>query len=387
MARNPVRGIAPERLLDQVRSTAPYVFEPSMGAEDILATEVSSILREHDCREPLELSRFEYFRLCVAAHLATCATPVPTDVDNTIRRNLWGEGLSTEDALAMAEFVLEVRRWNVLPLTSRASRGADASPWSEAWIHGHRGEWFTIAAAAYAALGRFRTVRARSLREALFAAISEESEVQSEVFASLWRAKDGLGALSASVSIAHNFGDLDRVIDMWGLAITDPLRRHFYKLASAPFGQEKELRFRGRLWVAGELYKAPIEGSSMAKENHRHFALRRPRALRSDPALRVPIGPFFDDWGRKVAERLETEALGEVVDALASGIERLGVAVGYVRALRAIGEAAPETTARWRALRKKPSVRRALEGTEEEFRARWASAALEHLEQIPSRAR
>lgn len=381
-----MHGITPELLVSQVRNTAPYVLEELSCAPDVIATVPATILREHERSRPSELSHFEYFRLCLAAHYATCATPVPTDVDNQIRKKLWPSGLPAATAFEMARLVLESRGWDFLPLTSRASYGAVGSASERSALHGHTGEWFTVAAGAYAALAPYRAEEARALRDALLAAVGEEAERHSEIFGSTWRAKDGLGALRASVSIAHNFGDLDRVIDMWDLPIADPLRLRFHKLTASAFGPERQLRYQGRLWAAGELYKSLIDGSSMAFENHRHFALRKPRALRARPELRVPIAPFLDDFGREVAARVSGDDLLEVVDALVQGSERLRDTVGYARALRAIGELAPELRTRWSALKKNAGQRRALELPREDFEARWSSAALAHLEEIPSRA-
>jgi hypothetical protein len=126
----------------------------------------------------------------------------------------------------------------------------------------------------------------------------------------------------------------------------------------------------------------------MALENHRHFALRKPRALRSLPSLRVPLGPFFDGWGEEVARRLEGEALREVAIALADGWERAPKTFGYARGLRGIFESHPalrddERLAElWRTARS----RSMLEPSREAFEAGWAAAALALLEEIPSRA-
>lgn len=383
-----MHGITPELLVSLVRSTAPYVFEDPSGAPEVVASEPVRILRDHEASRPASLSHFEYFRLCLAAHYVTCATPVPTDVDNQIRRKLWPEGLPLATALEMARLVLESRRWDFLALTSRASFGAAGSALEHVPLHGHTGEWFTVASAAYAALGRYRAQDAKVARAELLDAIAEETDRHSEVFGSTWRANDGLGALRASVSIAHNFGDLDRVIDMWDVPIADPLRLRFRGLTGSAFGPERDLRYKGRLWAAGELYKAAIEGSSMALENHRHFALRKPRALRTRPSLRVPVGPFFDAWGATVAASLDGEPLREVVDALVAGSERLADTVGYARALRAIVEARAETAPWVEPLRKKSQrLRKVMELPRDDFEVRWAAAALAHLEEIPSRAR
>jgi hypothetical protein len=329
-----------------------------------------------------------YFRLCLAAHYVTCATPVPTDVDNQIRKKLWGTSLPLATALEMGRTVLESRRWDFVPLTSRASHGAAGTPEERAVLHGHSGEWFTVAVGAYAALSRYRAEAAKALVAELLQAVADETEHHSAVFGSVWRAKDGLGALRASVSIAHNFGDLDRVVVMWELPIADPLRLRFHGLSTRAFGPDGDLRHKGRLWAAGELYKSLIDGSSMAAENHRHFALRKPRVLRTHPSLRVPVGPFFDTWGQTVAERTSEAALDEVVEALVAGQERSKDSIGYARALRAITLTRPELAPRVEPLRKKDKrIREVLATSREELESRWAAVAMAHLDEIPSRAR
>lgn len=381
-----MRGISPELLVSQVRNTAPYVFDEPPSAPAVSASPPAEIVREWERERPASLSHFEYFRLCLAAHYLTCATPVPTDVDNQIRRKLWAPGMALATALEMGRLVLESHGWDFTPLSGRTSYGAAGSEWADAPLSGHLGEWFTVAAGAYAALGHYRAQDAKALRASLLDGIAQETERHSEIFGSLWRAKDGVGALLASASIAHNFGDLDRVVDMWDVPIADPLRLRFYKLTASPFGAEKELRYKGRLWTAGELYKSVIDGSSMAAENHRHFALRKPRALRTRPELRVPLGPFFDAWGERVATTLSGEGLIETVDALVQGCERLSDTFGYARALHAIERVTPEACERMAGLRKSARWRAALATTREEFEARWAAAALAHLDEIPSRA-
>ncbi len=56
------------------------------------------------------LSHAEYFALALSCHLLTCATPVPTDVDNAIRLKLWPEGLPLATALEMGALVRRVPR-------------------------------------------------------------------------------------------------------------------------------------------------------------------------------------------------------------------------------------------------------------------------------------
>lgn len=369
------RGIAPDLLLSQVKNTMPYLFEEGTHLATFPAGEIV-LYREKNGTE--SLSHFEYFQLCVSSHLLTCATPVPTDVDNQIRLKLWPAHLPLETALQMAQFILDCVKWDFSQLSTRFACGASGTQWEREALTGHTGEWFTLSAAAYCALQNYADPLARELRQKLFDQIRDQVHRQSEIFGSLWRAEDGLSCLKTAANIAHNFGDLDRVMDMWELSVADPLRLEFYKLAVVPFDSNRKLRHMGRLWVAGELYKSPIDGSAMAFENHRHFALRKPRCLRLSPELLVPTGPFFDNWGRKIArffmskEGAPTEPTFEVVEALKQGWHRLPKTVGYGRALRGIGEIHPEL--RYDAV------------SQESFEKKWAEKALEWMDEIPSRA-
>lgn len=382
----PTRGISPELLLSQVRNTAPYLFEDLWSAPLLLASPPVAFVRALDPAKLDALSHVDYFRLCLCAHYLTCATPVPTDVDNQIRRKLWTSGLPLVTALEMSQFVLESHQWDFAPLSNRTSYGAPRSEWEQTPLNGHRGEWFTVACAAYAALGQYKALDAKQRRQELLDAIAQETERHSQIFGSVWRAKDGVGALRAAASIAHNFGDLDRVIEAWDVPIGDPLRLGFHKLTASAFDAERNLRHMGRLWTAGELYKSLIDGSSMALENHRHFALRKPRALRSRPELRVPLGPFFDDWGTEVAARLSGEGLLETLDALVYGCERMPNTFGYARALYAIRQAQPDAFDGAQQLTMTPRLRAIFATPRVDFEARWSGAALALLDDIPSRA-
>lgn len=359
----------------------PYLFADPNPLSDLPPAEIV-----RSFVEGTSLSHFEYFRLCVCCHYLSCATPVPTDVDNQIRFKLWPEGLPLTTALEMGQLVLSSHDWDFTRVSHRVSYGAVGTPWEKEALHGHFGEWFTVSSAAYAALGRYRAAEAKALRQSIFEAIVKETERHSNVFGSLWRANDGLGALLACASIAHNFGDLDRVMDMWKVPIEDPLRLRYYRVTATPFDPERKLRFQGRLWTAGELYKSEIAGSSMALENHRHFALRKPRVLRSLPSLRIPLGPFFDAWGGEVAARLSGEALDEVVTALMDGWERLDKTVAYGRALAAIVAVHPSLREgpRVRDLTRSPRFKALL--PREAFEAQWAARAVALLDEIPSRA-
>ncbi len=384
------RGIAPELLISQIENTMPYLFHTNEDyghnakAHAIRALLPSQVVLGLKAESLGELSHFEYFRLCLCAHFLTVGTPVPTDVDNQIRQKLWPRQLPLSEALKMADLVIDARKWDFTLLSARYVYGPQSSQWENEPVSGHLGEWFTVSCAAYCALKQYRDPQAQKKREEIFEKIQDEIHRHSEIFGALWRAGDCLGSLRAASSIAHNFGDLDRVMDMWELDVTDPLRLYYYKLTQLPFDNDGKLRFLGRLWVAGELYKSMIDGSSLAFENHRHFALRKPRALRKSPEFFIPTGPFFDSWGEKLAENLPANDLLEVIEALKHGWDRLPKTVGYARALRGIIAARPEHLGHFSGLSK--ASRTLIDVPKDRFEKKWASEALILMDDIPSRA-
>ncbi|MBC7387420.1 MAG: hypothetical protein H7301_14810 [Cryobacterium sp.] len=406
MAKHP-RGIAPELLFTQVRGTMPYLFSESLAQEHPELEQFPparlwrGFIPANKEEKATELSHSDYFRLCLSAHYLTCGTPVPTDVDNQIRLKLWPAKLSLETAIEMAEFVLQSRHWNFSTVSTRYTTGAPGSALENEKLSGHLGEWFTVSCAAYCAMRKSKVPEAVGMAEKLFTAIESEIARHSEIFGSLWRAKDGARSLKAAANIAHNFGDLDRVMDMWELPIGDPLRLRFYKLTALPFDGDKNLRYQGRLWVAGELYKSKLPlgslgSGSLALENHRHFALRKPRSLREKPEFVLPTAPFFDDWGFAVAKGL-SEADGQpsaelldVFDTLAEAWIRQPGTFAYGRGLRSFMVTHPELEKRWShspgAASLSPLHSQVLALPKEAFEALWGEAALAEMDDIPSRA-
>jgi hypothetical protein len=189
------RGIAPELLVSQVKNTMPYVFTQS---ETVAASFIPfAVLRDYESRmegaDPL--SHFEYFKLCLFSHYLTCATPVPTDVDNQIRLKLWPENLPLEIALPMVDLVLASHHWDFTQVSSRFAFGAPGTDFQKEALGGHQGEWFTVACAAYCAFTRNGVREKNPLvqekRAQLFSAISDEVHRHSEIFGSLWKAEAG----------------------------------------------------------------------------------------------------------------------------------------------------------------------------------------------------
>ena len=311
------RGVAPDLLVSQVRNTAPFLFEPGAA----LSGPKRTYLRELLAYDGGELGHRDYFRLCLCAHWATAGTYVPTDVDNAIRLKHWKMDEAQGQLGAMVGDVLEAASWDYLPVTARLARTGPEV------VATHEGTWFSVAVGAYAAVKDAEPEDARKVLEAVIS----EAQREAALFGRLLEAGDGLELLRACALLAHNFGDLDRVTDMWALPEHDELRRAVYK-AAAPNSK----LFGGLPAKAGALNQ-----KLTALENHRHYALREARCLRRRADFLLPVGPFFDGLGEHLARELPPADLGEVVRALIDGWQRLNGPVGYARALAGILEAFP----------------------------------------------
>lgn len=324
----PQKGIAPPLLISQIHNTVPFIF-----AADFVETPKSPHLTylrklnraaQENPRVLEEMDHLRYFELCLSAHHGTCAGFVPTDVDNFIRFKLWDKRLPAEVLTAMGELVMASHEWDCRPVSSRWV----ASPIDEPVVTGHLGEWFSTAAAAYAAL--------REVNPELAGAFLEKIEAElvrhAQVFTEYKKRRDGISLLKVATITAHNLGDLDRVIDMWKLPADDELRKRAYKA-----GHETACKDLKPLKTAGDLNKA-----MMAAHAHRHFPLRDPRPLRRAHALLLPVSPFLDDWGKTLvtSRALAPEEVGEVAVALIHGYDRV-VDFGYARALHGLLEVFP----------------------------------------------
>lgn len=324
---NPSRGISPEILYQHIENTVPFLFSgiaPSTPYSDLILAK----------KGVSKFTHYEYFELCLCAHYTTVASFVPTDVDNQIRKNLWNAPL--EATTRMAELVLLSRSWDFRPWTARGQEGTGET--LGAMVSGHQGEWFSVAVGAYAAHKK----NASELSKRVLDEILLELELESKIFRSLKQSLDGIGLLRASTAIAHNLGDLDRVIDQWNLPADDPLRELAYKLGHDP---NSNCTFQAELLEAGELNKA-----YMASENHRHYPLRAAKCLRRARDLFFPLGPFTDDWGDTIARHplLSPRDKAEIAEALLEGFQKLSSPkvplYGYARALAGLQRGFPGGT-------------------------------------------
>jgi hypothetical protein len=273
-----------------------------------------------------------------------------------------------------AELVLESLAWDYSGVTGRLVRLTDGSLLST-----HEGTWFSVAVGAYAACRNVIAALAKRVLEAMI----KEARREFDVFAALADSGDGIAILKASALIAHNFGDLDRVADQWELAPDDPLRLSVYDAA-----KPGSSLFEGLLGWAGKLNKL-----FLSADNHRHYPLRAARALRKSAELLIPVGPFFDDWGKTVARHpaLSREDVGEVARALTRGWQRLHCPAGYARALAGILEVFPggrQALGRLlpgadRRMLESGPLKAAIDVPQARFEAQWAN----RVRQVPRQAK
>lgn len=359
------RGIAPALLLSQVENTASWALEGEVPAESWREWLRAAPSIEESWR--LMESRVEYLRVMLAAHFTTVATFVPTDVDSHIRHHLWQEIETKEELEAALAVVDEAAGWDPRAVSARVVDG----------IAGHAGEWLSVRAGA---LGRALVIEASDAVERIAADIERELAIEADALARARQAQDFVRALSLSTISAHNCGDLSRVVEAWPKSTPryDDFVRLFVRL-----GHDDSARFGGEHHLAGHVNK-----EVMASENHRFLALRAPRCLRRSRTLLVPIGPFFDGWGRAIGKSplLEEADRGEVLAALLHGIDQGVDRWGYHRAIAGLHGASPGgierltsyVPARLRHLAQKGPVRDALRTSEDRLLARmekaWRSA-------------
>lgn len=343
---------------------APFLFEgaePGGGARRYLR-----VLRAYDGHA---LDALRYYELCLCAHWATAGSFVPTDVDNGLRWKHWQDvqpGLVEEQA----KLVLEALSWDYAPVTAKIT-GSGAGRLST-----HEGTWFSVAVGAYAACLEARPALSTLVLDAMRA----EAERQDRAYAA---SAGPIERLKSSALIAHNFGDLDRVADQWELKTGDALRACLYDAAKpgSPL-------FGGRLGRAGLIHQ-----KHMGADNHRHYPLRAAKGLRRSADLLLPVGPFFDDWGRRVGRHpaLSPEEVAEAVRALTDGWTRMHEPAGYARALAGILEVFPGgrrglgklLPAKDRRMLESGPLKTAMDVSQERFEAQWANRAAKLREASP----
>lgn len=321
-------GIAPNLLLKDVEVTAPFLFRGEINTDGEKREYLRKLIfykKNLNILKSINLN--EYFYLCMASHWTTAGTFVPTNVDNQIREGLWKHQNIQRHIEKMARITIDSWTWDYEDVTNRKSyneaRGQVMST--------HEGTWLSVAIGAYAALEKHgRTELLKEMEDVILSEIEKEEKLLLE----LRERRDHINFLRSTALMAHNFGDLDRVIDQWQMPLDHPFRRRIYKL-----GHELNENYSPILVYAGEVNKA-----FLSVENHRHMSMRQPKCLRRSKAFLIPVGPFMDDWGKILGESdlLSLEEKGEIIGALFEGWKRQDAAFGYIRAFRGLTMALPD---------------------------------------------
>ena len=323
-----LQGIAPNLLLKQVENTAPFLFqgelETSLTQQGYLA---KLIFYKKNLKALSHIDLTEYFHLCLAAHWTTAGTFVPTDVDNQIREGLWRHETVGSHIQRMAKLTIESWQWDYEQVTNRKSY----NPARGQVMSTHEGTWLSVAIGAYNALMKNkRPELAQDVADVILAEIEKEEKLLIE----LREKRDHINFLRSTALMAHNFGDLDRVMDQWQMNPESALHKRIYKL-----GHMLNENYSPILVYSGQVNKA-----FLANENHRHMSMRQPRALRKSHQFLIPVGPFMDDWGKTLGESklLTNEEKVEIIAAFYEGFTRQDLAFGYPRAFHGMMKALPE---------------------------------------------
>ena len=327
-----------------------------------------------------------YFKTMLSAHFATVATLVPTDVDAHIRHHIWQEIETDEDLDSALDIVDEVAGWDARPVSARVvelGRENDGR-----CLAGHQGEWLSVRAGA---LGRALWMNASEQVERIRESIDKELLFEVEAFREARARKDAWLALRCATTLAHNLGDLSRVVEAFGKGTPhrDEMVEHYASLGhTTNFGANLDLRREFAL--AGHLNKAV-----MAHENHRFLPLREARGLRQKRAFIVPLGPLFYDWGKTVGSdrTLEENEQADVLSALLHGHEQAPHLIGYPRAIAGfhdgyaggIERLEKKVPARLRKFIAKGAVRDALRLPEERILQRLELSYKKALEEWPGK--
>jgi hypothetical protein len=323
-----LNGIAPNLLLKDIEVTAPFLFKGELnleGKDREYLNKLSSYKKNLNSLKYINLS--EYFYICMAAHWATAGTFVPTNVDNQIREGLWKHKEILGHIEKMAKITIESWLWNYEEVTNRKSFNISTGQ----FLSTHEGTWLSVAIGAYNALVQNKkTELAQELSQVILAEIDKEEKI----LLKLRDSRDHINFLRTTALMAHNFGDLDRVIDQWDMPQDDPFRERIYKL-----GHQLNKNYSPILVFAGQVNKA-----FLSVENHRHMSMRQAKCLRKSFKFLIPIGPFMDAWGGALGESniLSMSEKGEVVASLFEGYKRQDLAFGYARAFRGLINSLPQ---------------------------------------------
>lgn len=315
-------GITPNILLGHVDNTAPFLFQGEIQTEGKPRAYLAKLcFYKKNLKALQKINLAEYFHICMSAHWATAGTFVPTNVDNQIREGLWRHGQIGSFIDVMAKITIDSWKWDYGEVTNRkaySTQGAEV-------MSTHEGTWLSVAIGAYCALKMHSRPQ---LADQMQEVILQEVQKEQDILLSLTENKDHKNFLRSCALMAHNFGDLDRVIEQWKMDLEDPFIKRIYKL-----GHLANPHYHSIFPYAGEMNK-----KVMAIENHRHMSMRMVKSLRSSKDFLIPIGPFMDDWGKVLGstKKISLEDKALIILAFLEGHTRQDMAFGYARALNGL---------------------------------------------------
>lgn len=315
-------GIAPNILLKHVENTAPFLFQGEIETKTDSCKFLDKLrFYKKNLKLLKNIDLAEYFHICLCAHWTTAGTFVPTDVDNQIRKTLWTHGTIQKHIDKMARITMDSWTWDYSQVTNRKSYNRLNSE----VMSTHEGTWLSVAIGAYCALVKNKKpALASQMAELILAEIKKEENILIQ----LREDQDHINFLRAAPLMAHNFGDLDRVMIQWDMDENDSFFKRIFKL-----GHRLNSNYDPIL-----LYTSNVNKEFSSKENHRHMSMRQPKCLRKSYKFLIPVGPFMDEWGQALgsSKNLSISEKGEIVSALFEGYQRQDQAFGYVRAYRAL---------------------------------------------------
>lgn len=320
-------GVAPNILLTHVSHTAPFLFSGELETltqkNEYLAKLIYYKKNLHALKK-IDLA--EYFFICMCAHWATAGTFVPTDVDNQIRERLWKHPEIKKNIERMAQITMDAWTWDYEQVTNRKSYNLQTGQ----VMSTHEGTWLSVAIGAYNALIKNKLP---GLASKISELILLEIDKEEKLLLLLQNGRDHINFLRSAALMAHNFGDLDRVIDQWKMDDDDPFKKRIYKLGHKLNDSQNSI-----LVFSGQINKA-----FLSVENHRHMSMRQAKCLRRSNKFLIPLGPFMDKWGKDLGESplLSLDEKGEIVCAFLEGFFRQDTALGYVRAYHGLVNSLP----------------------------------------------
>jgi hypothetical protein len=342
--------IGPRTLIEQVRIAEPFLFDGSHPLSARIPDTRADALAEHGlhplgwwsilrqanrleaAEDPSPRARTDYFALCLAAHFASVASYVPTDVDAKIRRALWFEEQPEDEMARKCALALYLKDWDVRGVSARILDVDGIGP-----VSGHDGERLSVLAGGMLGL----LERGDATAAARFGAeIDAELEREARAFEAV-ESEPGheIDLLRLAWILTHNAGDVMQGLSAKGVRLVgerpvgERERTRFADLA-----RERFERYGGAFGRAAVLYRAIL-----APEGHRNYPLRATKLLRAHPDLLLPLGPCLDDWGARLATwpAWTTAQRAEVLTAILEGCRKVPGQESYFRALAGFDEAHP----------------------------------------------